>query len=468
VKMASAAAAMRRPCLFAESDALLREKDCNTGERTMEDTIYAPSSAIGGAIAVVRVSGPEARRVAELLDRDPAKTPRRLCHVNITQHGELIDDGMAVLFPSPGSYTGEDMAEINCHGGMQTVQRVLAALGSLGFRPAEPGEFTKRAFLNGKMDLSAAEAVMDVINADAEQSLKAALLQLHGSVKREIDSVEALLTDALSGIDAEIDYPDEAEEDTVRELPLSLSMAVERIEKLVGESRRGRVLRDGLRVAIVGRPNVGKSSLMNALLGSERAIVTAAAGTTRDVIDEKLSMRGVPVRLIDTAGIREADDEAERIGVDRARSAIGSADVVCVVLDASVPQTGEDKALLAETRRFTRLIVWNKSDLPAVLPDDPDAIRVSAKTGDGLTSLTDAILALAAPERSDGAYITNERHIRALERALEALKDALRAEELDCAATDVKNALHFLGSITGNDVDARVIDRIFERFCVGK
>lgn len=436
--------------------------------RKTEDTIYAPSSAVGGAIAVVRVSGPGARRAGELMDRDPSETPGRLRHVNVRQNGELIDDGMAVFFPSPNSYTGEDMTEINCHGGMQTVQRVLGALGSLGFRPAEPGEFTKRAFLNGKMDLSAAEAVMDVINADAEQSLKAALLQLHGSVKREIESVEALLTDALSGIDAAIDYPDEAEEDTVRELPLSLSQAKSQVEKLISESRRGRVLRDGLRVAIVGRPNVGKSSLMNALLGSDRAIVTAAAGTTRDVIDEKTNMHGVPVRLIDTAGIREAFDEAERIGVERARGAIGGADVVCVVLDASVPAAKEDEALLEETKRSVRLIVRNKSDLPAVLPEDIEGIRVSAKTGDGLGGLTAAILALAAPERTDGTYITNERHIRALERALEALEDAARARELDCAATDVKDALHFLGSITGTDVDARVIDRIFERFCVGK
>jgi tRNA modification GTPase len=433
-----------------------------------EDTIYAPSSAVGGAIAVVRVSGTLARRIAELMDRDPTGKPRTLCHVNIAQNGSLIDDGMAVFFPSPKSYTGEDMAEINCHGGMQTVQRILGALGSLGFRPAEPGEFTKRAFLNGKMDLSAAEAVMDVINADAEQSLKAALLQLHGSVKREIESVEALLTDALSGIDAAIDYPDEAEADMVRELPLSLLQATERVNTLISESRRGRVLRDGLRVAIVGRPNVGKSSLMNALLGSERAIVTSAAGTTRDVIDEKVNICGVPVRLIDTAGIREAHDEAERIGVDRARGVIGSADVVCVVLDASVPATSEDMFLLQETKHLARLIVWNKSDLPAVLAEDAEAIRVSAKTGDGLEVLTDAILALAAPERGDGAYITNERHIRALERALDALRDAACANEFDCAATDIKNALHHLGSITGTDVDARVIDRIFERFCVGK
>ncbi|HWQ06179.1 MAG TPA: tRNA uridine-5-carboxymethylaminomethyl(34) synthesis GTPase MnmE [Feifaniaceae bacterium] len=435
----------------------------------MEDTIYAPSSAIGGAIAVIRVSGPEAGRVSALLSRDPTQQPRKLLHVKLSHNGELIDECMAAYLPAPGTYTGEDMVELNCHGGMQTIQRVLGALGSLGFRPAEAGEFTKRAFLNGKMDLSAAEAVMDVINADAEQSLKAALLQLQGSVRREIESVESLLLDALSGIDAAIDYPDEAEADTLLTLPESLEQAKRRVETLIAESRRGRVLRDGLRVAIVGRPNVGKSSLMNALLGMDRAIVTAEAGTTRDLIDEKTSFQGVPVRLIDTAGIREADSEAERIGVDRAREAIQTADVVCAVLDASAAVTAEDEALLRETAGMTRLVLLNKCDLaPESNLSTRNALRVSAKTGEGLTELERAILTLAAPERGDGAYITNERHIRALERALESLNDALSAFELDCAATDVKNALHYLGSITGTDVDASVIDRIFERFCVGK
>jgi tRNA modification GTPase len=435
----------------------------------MEDTIYAPSSAIGGAIAVIRVSGDQARRVCDLLNRELTRQPRKLTYVKLQQNGELIDECMAAFLPAPGTYTGEDMVELNCHGGMQTIQRALAALGSLGFRPAEAGEFTKRAFLNGKMDLSAAEAVMDVINADAEQSLKAALLQLQGSVRREIEGVESLLLDALSGIDAAIDYPDEAEADTLLALPESLEQAKRRVETLIAESRRGRVLRDGLRVAIVGRPNVGKSSLMNALLGTDRAIVTAEAGTTRDLIDEKTSFQGVPVRLIDTAGIREADSEAERIGVDRAREAILTADVVCVVLDASVLITSEDETLLRETAGMTRLVLLNKSDLAVNNSiSRPNGIRVSAKTGEGLDELKTAILRLAAPERGDGAYITNERHIRALERALESLNDAKNADELDCAATDVKNALHFLGSITGTDVDASVLDRIFERFCVGK
>lgn len=434
----------------------------------MEDTIYAPSTAIGGAIAIIRISGEEAPRTRLLLDRDPTAHPRELVHALLMQGGEMIDNCMAVFFPAPKSYTGEHMMELSVHGGMQTVQRALGALAALGFRPAEAGEFTKRAFLNGKMDLSAAEAVMDVINADAEQSLKAALLQLQGSVKREIDSVESLLTDALSGIDAAIDYPDEAEADTLAALPESLSAAIARLDWLIKKARSGRVLRDGLRVAIIGRPNVGKSSLLNALLGSERAIVTASAGTTRDVIDEKTSMDGVPVRLIDTAGIREAQGEAERIGVARARSALNSADVACLVLDGSAPLNEQDSSLLSETENSARIIVLNKSDLPQRCDFAGESIRVSAKTGEGLDELRRAILMLAVPERADSATITNERHTRALERALSSLEDAAAAEELDCAATDVKDALHHLGSITGTDVDAAVIDRIFERFCVGK
>ncbi len=435
----------------------------------MSDTIYAPSSAIGGAIAVLRVSGGDAKRTATLFDRDVTQDPHKLLYTRARDGGELIDDCMAVYFPAPYTYTGEDMFEINCHGGMQTVRRLLSMLGGLGFRPAEGGEFTKRAFLNGKMDLSRAEAVMDVITAGAEQSLKSAMLQLHGSVSREVHAVEALLLDALSGIDAAIDYPDEAEADAYAQLPETLQEARERIDTLVAEGLRGRVLRDGLRVAILGRPNVGKSSLLNALLGEERAIVTASAGTTRDVLDERTAFNGVPVRLIDTAGLRAAVDEAEKIGVERARSAMRTADVLCIVLDGSTQITKEDTALLAETADERRVIVINKCDLP--LDDGFRAIRgvcVSARSGAGLAALRNEILALAGPENADCMCITNERHIRLLELARAALGEAREARELDCIATDIRQALHCLGGITGADVDAQVIERIFERFCVGK
>lgn len=436
--------------------------------RNSEDTIYAPSTAIGGAIAVLRVSGPRAKETARIFDRGFASEPGMMRFVRVQDDKEPIDDAMAVYFSAPASYTGEDMVEIDCHGGHQTVQRILGLLSGLGFRPAEGGEFTRRAFLNGKMDLAQAEAVMDIITADAEQRRKAALNQLHGSVSRAIHDVEDVLLDALSGIDAAIDYPDEAEEDCIARLPEQLGAGRSKAERLLADGRRGRVLRDGLRVVILGRPNTGKSSLMNALAGFERAIVTDIAGTTRDVLDERLSFDGVPVRLIDTAGIREATDRAEQIGVDRALDEMRRADVQLVLLDGSAPLTTEDETLIETTENgIPRILVVNKCDLPRQT-DYAGAISISAKTGQGLEELKREVLRLAAPQDADCNAITNERHLHALEQACAALCSAEQAEELDCKATDIRAALQALGSITGTDVDATVIDRIFERFCVGK
>ena len=436
--------------------------------RNSEDTIYAPSTAIGGAIAVLRVSGPRAKETARIFDRGFASEPGMMRFVRVQDDKEPIDDAMAVYFSAPASYTGEDMVEIDCHGGHQTVQRILGLLSGLGFRPAEGGEFTRRAFLNGKMDLAQAEAVMDIITADAEQSRKAALNRLHGSVSRAIHDVEDILLDALSGIDAAIDYPEEAEEDCIARLPEQLGAGRSKAERLLADGRRGRVLRDGLRVVILGRPNTGKSSLMNALAGFERAIVTDIAGTTRDVLDERLSFDGVPVRLIDTAGIREATDRAEQIGVDRALDEMRRADVQLVLLDGSSPLTAEDETLIETTENgIPRILVVNKCDLPRQT-DYAGAISISAKTGQGLEELKREVLRLAAPQDADCNAITNERHLHALEQACAALCSAEQAEELDCKATDIRAALQALGSITGTDVDATVIDRIFERFCVGK
>ena len=436
--------------------------------RNSEDTIYAPSTAIGGAIAVLRVSGPRAKETARIFDRGFASEPGMMRFVRVQDDKEPIDDAMAVYFSAPASYTGEDMVEIDCHGGHQTVQRILGLLSGLGFRPAEGGEFTRRAFLNGKMDLAQAEAVMDIITADAEQSRKAALNQLHGSVSRAIHDVEDVLLDALSGIDAAIDYPEEAEEDCIARLPEQLGAGRSKAERLLADGRRGRVLRDGLRVVILGRPNTGKSSLMNALAGFERAIVTDIAGTTRDVLDERLSFDGVPVRLIDTAGIREATDRAEQIGVDRALDEMRRADVQLVLLDGSAPLTTEDETLIETTENgIPRILVVNKCDLPRQT-DYAGAISISAKTGQGLEELKREVLRLAAPQDADCNAITNERHLHALEQACAALCSAEQAEELDCKATDIRAALQALCSITGTDVDATVIDRIFERFCVGK
>ena len=430
------------------------------------DTIYAPSTAIGGAIALIRVSGPECRRIAgEILSQDVAQTPRMQRFVRVLDADRVLDDAMACFLPGPMTYTGEDMLEISCHGGSRTVARILSRLSRTGARPAEPGEFTKRAFLNGKMDLSEAEAVMDVVSARAEESLKAALDQLHGSLSRRVNQIEELLLDALSAIDAAVDYPDEMEEDVTLALPESLLAARRQIDALIEEGRGGRPLREGVYVALAGRPNVGKSSLLNALLGTDRAIVTDLPGTTRDTLDEETAFFGVPVRLVDTAGIRESGDLVEKIGIDRARAALDRADVVAVLLDGTTPLTQEDERLLLLTAQRPRLVLRSKGDL-IQCADAFGELTVSAKTGDGLEELKRRIVALSGAR--EGAAITNERHIKALENARDALIHADAASELTLFATDIREALHQLGAITGRDVDASVIDRIFSRFCVGK
>jgi len=430
------------------------------------DTIYAPSTNLGGAIALIRVSGPLCRGIAQaILDRNLTQTPRMLRFVRMLDGSQVLDDGMACFLPGPGTYTGEDMLELSCHGGSRTVARLLERLSKTGARPAEPGEFTKRAFLNGKMDLSEAEAVMDVVSARAEESLKAALEQLHGKLSARVNEVEELLLDSLSAIDAAVDYPDEVEEDVASALPESLARARTAIDALIAEGRQGRVLREGVYVALVGRPNVGKSSLLNALLGTDRAIVTDLPGTTRDTLDEETAFFGVPVRLVDTAGIRESGDPVEQIGIDRARAALDRADVVALLLDGSQPLTAEDERLLSLTKDKKRLILRTKGDLRQA-PEAFGELTVSTRSGEGLEELKRRVVALSGAR--EGAAITNERHIKALENARDALVHGDAATELTLVATDIREALHQLGAITGRDVDGEVIDRIFARFCVGK
>lgn len=441
----------------------------------MNDLIYALATPVGGAIAVVRISGPGAEALLKRVFTGRG-APREMAYGRVVDGaGETLDEAMAAFFPAPRSYTGEDMAELYLHGGQVTVRRVLALLGCHA-RSARPGEFTERAFLAGKMDLAQAEAVMDLINAGAERSAKSALAQLEGRLSARIAGVERELLDALSGLEAAIDYPEELEDDVTSALPEVLAAAERELQALAGAGLSGRVLREGARVAIVGRPNAGKSSLLNALAGAERAIVTQFAGTTRDVLEETASMEGVPVTLYDTAGIRAADDPVERIGVERARLAAERADLLLVCFDAAAPLTEEDLALLRETEGRPRIAVCNKSDLPALWSAETlaaqgiSACTVSAETGEGLAALRHAIAVRVAPEQ-ESALVTNARHIEALQLAAAAVAEARQnagGAELELVATDLREALSALGQITGRTAAADLIERIFSKFCVGK
>ena len=441
----------------------------------MNDLIYALATPVGGAIAVVRISGPGAEALLRRVFTGRG-APREMAYGRVVDGaGETLDEAMAAFFPAPRSYTGEDMAELYLHGGQVTVRRVLALLGCHA-RSARPGEFTERAFLAGKMDLAQAEAVMDLINAGAERSAKSALAQLEGRLSVRIADVERELLDALSGLEAAIDYPEELEDDVTSALPEVLAAAERELQALAGAGLSGRVLREGARVAIVGRPNAGKSSLLNALAGAERAIVTQFAGTTRDVLEETVSMEGVPVTLYDTAGIRAADDPVERIGVERARLAAERADLLLVCFDAAAPLTEEDLALLRETEGRPRIAVCNKSDLPALWSAETlaaqgiSACSVSAETGEGLAALRHAIAVRVAPEQ-ESALVTNARHIEALQLAAASVAEARQnagGAELELVATDLREALSALGQITGRTAAADLIERIFSKFCVGK
>ncbi len=448
-------------------------------------TIAAPATAPGQAgVAIIRVSGPNALAVLQgcFFHRGRLE-PRRMVYGTVTLAGEPVDRALAVFFQAPKSYTGEDMAEIHCHGGQETVRAVLQAVMAAGAIAAEPGEFSKRAFLNGRMDLSQAEAVMDLISARAEGARKLALRQLEGRLGRRVTELQEELLSLLAEIEVTVDYPeDDLEQHTAHDVARRLVGVGKQLEELLRTARAGRALREGVRCAIVGRPNAGKSSLLNALLGEDRAIVTARPGTTRDTLDAEASIGGIPVTFVDTAGIRHAGDEIEAMGVERAKKALAQASMALLVVDGAAGVTNDDRQILKEAGDTPVILVVSKADLAlAVTAEEAadllqcrGAVAVSALTGGGMAALQTMIEECCAGGEgfAESAALSNARHIEAVRDGADAVRQAIEAlgegYPPDTAATDIRRAWHALGQVTGKTVDEDVIDLIFERFCLGK
>ncbi len=437
-------------------------------------TIAAVATPPGrGGIAIIRISGPEAEQALQTLfrpaDKDNAYTSHLMRFGRVMVQDEVIDEGMAVLMRGPRSYTREDVAELHLHGGEYVVQRALQALWDLGITPAQPGEFTRRAFLNGRVDLSRAEAVMQLISASGERAARAAVRGLQGGSSAFVRQAQEDLLEILGGVAAALDYPEEVEEhEAVGQLLPGIQSLTKRLLAACDE-RGARILEEGLEVAIVGKPNVGKSSLLNLLLGEERAIVTDEAGTTRDIVRGSLYIDGLRVNLSDTAGIRDEVQKVEAIGIARARQAVQQADLVLAVLDAAGGLSAEDEEVMALIRPYPHVLILNKDDLGAQ-PSLPEGIRVSALTGEGLDALRAAI-AKAAGQPGEGALV-NARHMALARQAAGSLGQAAQAmaegQPLDLCAVDLHAALYALGQITGEQVDDALLDRVFARFCVGK
>ena len=489
-----------------------------------ETTIAAISTAYGEAgIGIVRTSGPDSLGVLRKVfvpngggakqtgdvAADRAKAtgrqlqidggsavgsgswvpqPRHMYYGRIVdpKDGSVVDECLAVFMPGPQSYTGEDVAEVQCHGSVISYKKILALMLENGAQPAEPGEFTKRAFLNGRMDLAQAEAVIDLIKARSARSFDCAVGQLEGTLSQKIRAVRAELLDLLTELAVNMDYPDEdIEELTYGRLGNRISLINDELLKLKESSAEGRILREGLLAAIVGKPNVGKSSLMNILLKEDRSIVTDVPGTTRDTIEEQISLRGITMRFVDTAGIRSSADKVESIGIERSKDAFNRAELLLLVLDSSSGLSAEDMELMEMAKDRPAIVILNKDDLPAQTADLEEqvkailpgvcVVKLSARTGDGLVQLEDSIEKFVTGgrvRREEDVLVTNVRHISLLDKAIEELSEAERMtsakEAMDFIEVNVRAAFDALGEITGETASGEVIEEVFRRFCLGK
>lgn len=456
----------------------------------MEDTIAAVATAYGeGGIGIIRISGEKSLDILKSVFQPASGSDgiisRRMTYGKvIDDENRLVDEVLAVYMKGPKTYTAEDVVEINCHGSMVSLRKTLALVLRKGARLAEPGEFTKRAFLNGRMDLSQAEAVIDLIKAKTDRSFDIAVSQLEGELSGRVGAIREKLLDVLVNITVNIDYPDEdIEELTYVELKKKISEINDMIGVLTSSASAGRMIREGIRVAIVGKPNVGKSSLMNGLLRESRAIVTDMPGTTRDTIEEAISIKNIPVYLTDTAGIRETTDTIEQIGIEKTKEAFNSADFIIFILDGSEELTEEDRLIMEYIGERNALVLINKNDLGQKIDaheirDAMPGVRViqtSLIKGEGITEIEDTIEELVYGGRisqKESLMVNNVRHIELLNRAADSLQDAYTmadaGEALDFIEVDVKNAYELLGEITGETVSDDIINEVFSRFCLGK
>ncbi|MED3661613.1 tRNA uridine-5-carboxymethylaminomethyl(34) synthesis GTPase MnmE [Ureibacillus sp. FSL K6-8385] len=458
------------------------------------DTIAAISTPMGeGAIAIVRLSGDEAVPIADKIFKSPANKKLKdqpshtihYGHLIDPETGKIVEEVMVSVMKAPKTFTREDVVEINCHGGIVSVNRVLNLVLKNGARLAEPGEFTKRAFLNGRIDLSQAEAVMDLIRAKTDRAMNIALSQMDGKLSRLIKELRQALIETLAHVEVNIDYPeyDDVEEMTVPMLLEKCTWVRDEIKKLLRTSSQGKILREGLSTVILGRPNVGKSSLLNTLVHENKAIVTDIAGTTRDIIEEYVNIRGVPLRLVDTAGIRETEDIVERIGVERSRQVLKEADLILLVLNGSEPLTKEDENLFETIKDMNFIVVINKMDLPQKidlekvkeLANGRRIVATSLLKEEGVDELEEAIAELffeGQIESDDLTYVSNARHISILEQALKAIEDAIESAKagvpVDIIQIDVTRTWELLGEIIGDTVHESLIDQLFSQFCLGK